>query len=166
MPGRPLSTLALSKGKTKLTSLAIVGLTCFGLLTPKAFGVSPAPDGCYPNDTTAEGCKALQSLTSGLGNTGIDWYSLFATTSGSFNTAVGVGALDLNTADNNTATGAAALLLNTTGTHNTANGVATLVFNNAGEENTATRAFAMYSNTEGDFNTAICRVCALFQHYR
>jgi hypothetical protein len=24
----------------------------------------------------------------------------------------------------------------------------------------------MYSNTEGDFNTAICRVCALFQHYR
>jgi hypothetical protein len=79
--------------------------------------VSPPPDGCYPNFTTAEGCKALQSLTTGVANTGIGWYSLFATDTGRYNPAVGAGALDLNTADNNTAVGVAALLLNTTATN-------------------------------------------------
>jgi hypothetical protein len=103
-------------------TLATIALTCVGLLAPKAFGVSPAPDGCYPNSATAEGCKALQSLTTGVANTAIGWYSLFGTSTGSFNTAVGAGALDLNTPDNNTAIGVAALLLNTTGTNNTANG--------------------------------------------
>src|SRR5437764_10584579 len=89
------------------------------VLLPKAPAVSPPPDGCYRNSTTAEGCKALQSLTSGAANTAIGWYSLFGTSSGSFNTAIGAGALDLNTADNHTAVGVAALLLNTTGTNNT-----------------------------------------------
>ena len=99
------------------------------LLLPRMQAISPPPDGCYPNFTTAEGCKALQSLTTGVANTGIGWYSLFSTSSGSNNTAVGAGALDLNTADNNTAVGVAALLLNTTGTNNTASGTAALVFN-------------------------------------
>src|ERR1041385_686360 len=31
--------------------------------------VSPPPDGCYPGFTTAEGCNALHSLTTGAGNT-------------------------------------------------------------------------------------------------
>lgn len=123
------------------------------VLLPQTDAVSPPPDGCYSNSTTAEGCKALQNLTSGIANTGIGWYSLFGNSSGSYNTAVGAGALDLNTADSNTAVGVAALLLNTSGTNNTANGTAALVFNN-GEGNTATGAFAMYSNTEGQFNTA------------
>jgi len=39
--------------------------------------VSPAPDGCYPNFTTAEGCDALNFLTTGAGNTGLGWRSLF-----------------------------------------------------------------------------------------
>jgi hypothetical protein len=123
-------------------------------MSPEAPAISPPPDGCYPNFTTAEGCKALQNLTTGVANTGIGWYSLFATNSGSYNTAVGAGALDLNTADSNTAVGVAALLFNTSGTNNTADGTATLVFNDSGEGNTATGAFALYSNTEGDFNTA------------
>ena len=39
----------------------------FGLYgAPNAFGVVPAPDGGYPNFTTAEGQNALLSLTSGL----------------------------------------------------------------------------------------------------
>ena len=126
---------------------------CFGLF-PNGFAIVPPPDGCYPGFTTAEGCNALKSLTAGIGNTGIGWYSLFANASGNFNTAVGGGALDLNTADNNTAIGAAALLLNTTGTNNTANGVDALALNDTGEENTATGAFALFSNTEGDFNAA------------
>ena len=51
----------------------------------------PPPDGCYPGFTTAEGCNALNSLTSGAGNTGLGWYSLFFDTDGSYNTAVGAG---------------------------------------------------------------------------
>jgi hypothetical protein len=123
-------------------------------LSPEAPAISPPPDGCYPNFATAEECKALQSLTNGVANTGIGWYSLFGTSSGSYNTAVGAGALDLNNADSNTAVGVAALLLNTTGTNNTATGTGALVFNDSGEGNTATGAFAMYNNTEDQFNTA------------
>jgi len=141
------------KKQKKTFKVILLGLGCLAFL-PQMQGVSPPPDGCYPNSTTAEGCKALQSLTTGVANTAIGWYSLFGTSSGSNNTAVGAGALDLNTADNNTAVGVAALLLNTTGINNTANGVGALVFNNTAEENTATGAFAMYSNTEGEFNTA------------
>src|SRR5215471_18094636 len=90
---------------------------------PKANALTPPPDGGYPNFTTAEGQNALKSLTTGAGNTGVGWSSLFTVTSGNLNTAVGAGALALNTADGNTATGADALLLNTTGIANTANGV-------------------------------------------
>ena len=61
-----------------------------------AQAISPPPDGCYPNFTTAEGCNALQSLTNGVGNTGVGWYSLFGSSTGSYNTAIGAGALDLN----------------------------------------------------------------------
>jgi hypothetical protein len=119
-----------SKGRNLIMKLQTLTRTliitlCAGLL-PQVQAVTPAPDGCYPNSTTAEGCKALQSLTTGVANTAIGWYSLFGTTGGSFNTAVGAGTLDLNTADNNTAVGVAALLLNTTGINNTANGVASL----------------------------------------
>src|SRR5215211_3808528 len=93
-------------------------------LSPAAQAIVPAPDGCYPNFTTAEGCEALNSLTSGAGNTGVGWRSLFSNSSASFNTAIGAGSLVLNNADNNTAVGVAALLLNSTGTNNTANGTA------------------------------------------
>ncbi len=58
--------------------------------------VSPPPDGCYPDFTTAEGCNALNFLTTGAGNTGLGWRSLFFDTTGSFNTGVGGGALALN----------------------------------------------------------------------
>src|ERR1041385_4673918 len=80
----------------------IIALAC-GVGQSSVQAVSPAPDGCYPNFTTAEGCNALQSLTIGAGNTGVGWYSLFLNTSGNFNTGVGAGGLDLNNADSNTA---------------------------------------------------------------
>ena len=88
-------------------------LACFALLPAQA--ISPAPDGCYPNFTTAEGCGALNSLTTGAANTALGWRSLFSTTDGGFNTGVGAGALVLNNGSSNTAVGAAALLLNTAG---------------------------------------------------
>ncbi|HEY4273000.1 MAG TPA: tail fiber domain-containing protein [Candidatus Udaeobacter sp.] len=123
-------------------------------LLPRAEAVSPAPDGCYPNFTTAEGCNALQNLVGGAGNSGLGWYALFSTVEGSFNTGVGGGALVLNTADSNTAVGAAALLLNTTGTQSVAVGTDALVFNNA-DDNTAVGFFALEQNVSAVTNAAL-----------
>jgi uncharacterized coiled-coil protein SlyX len=139
-----------------LSLLIALALISFALVPriEAAPQVAPAPDGCYPNFTTAEGCNALHSLITGAGNTGIGWYSLFLDTTGNFNTGVGGGALALNNADSNTAVGAAALLLNTAGTLNTAVGTDALVYNDTGSFNTANGAFALFGNTEGDDNTA------------
>ena len=133
--------------------LVVLGLACFGLL-PQMQAVSPPPDGCYPEATTAEGCNALNFLTTGSGNTGLGWRSLFVDTTGSFNTGVGGGALALNNGDSNTATGVAALLLNTSGTENTAVGTDAMVYNDTGGNNTAVGAFALFNST-GDYNTAL-----------
>ena len=119
-----------------------------------AYG-GPSPDGCYPGFTTAEGCNALNSLSTGAGNTGLGWYSLFFDTAGNYNTGVGAGTLVLNNADSNTAVGAAALLLNTAGTGNTATGTDAMVYNNSGNNNTANGAFALFYNTAGLDNTAV-----------
>jgi hypothetical protein len=140
--------------KNRIQSILIVTtLISLGLL-PQVQAVSPAPDGCYPGFTTAEGCNALKSLTTGAGNTGLGWDSLSSNTHGSYNTGVGAGTLVLNTADSNTAVGAAALLLNTTGTENTAIGTDTLVHNDSATDNTATGAFALFSHVSGNGNTA------------
>src|SRR5262245_9683159 len=137
------------------TFIAIV--LVLGSLTflPQLHAVNPPPDGCYPNFTTAEGCNALQSLTTGAGNTGVGWYSLFGTSTGNFNTGVGAGTLTLNNSDSNTAVGAAALLLNTAGTGNAALGTVALVNNDNGDSNTAVGAFALQTNTNGGGNTAV-----------
>ena len=111
--------------KTTLPLLITLTLLCIGLL-PRAQAVVPTPDGGYPNFTTAEGTKALQSLTTGSANTAVGWFSLFSNAAGSFNTATGAGSLLFNTADANTAFGAAALLFNTDGINNTAVGTAAL----------------------------------------
>jgi hypothetical protein len=136
-------------------SLIVVLIVCFWSLQ-NAHAISPTPDGCNPNFTTAEGCDALNSLTTGAGNTGLGWRSLFSDTTGSFNTGVGGGTLVLNnTGDENTAVGAAALLLNTGGSQNTAVGTSALVSNDSGDNNTAVGFQALLSNTSSNFNTAI-----------
>ena len=127
---------------------------CFALL-PAAQAVSPAPDGGYPGQNTAEGQNALLSLTTGGFNTANGWLSLRAVTTGSFNTGLGAGTLALNTADKNTATGAGALLSNSGGSDNTANGAFALFSNTTGYLNTATGFEALLSNTTGGNNTAI-----------
>jgi len=133
--------------------LFAVLLGCFAL-SPGAEAVVPAPDGSYPNFTTAEGQNALQNLTTGAGNTGVGWRALFADMTGSFNTGVGAGTLVLNTGDSNTAVGAAALLLNTAGNNNTASGAGALSFS-TGDNNTAIGYQALDNNTTGGVNTAI-----------
>src|ERR1051326_7221294 len=87
--------------KTKSSVILLSVLFVLTAFLPNGQALSPAPDGCYPNYTTAEGCSTLKSITTGAGNTGIGWYSLFSTTSGSFNTSAGGGALALNNGDSN-----------------------------------------------------------------
>jgi hypothetical protein len=148
--------------KNRNTIFTIILFACIGL--PHGLqAVLPPPDGGYPNFTTAEGTKALFSLTTGSGNTAVGWYSLWSNTGSSYNTAVGAGTLLFNTADSNTAFGAAALLFNTTGTQNTAAGAVALLHNTGGFANTASGFQALSSNTEGNNNTAT-GVLALFNN--
>jgi hypothetical protein len=141
--------------KTNTLYSVLVLLPIYFVALSATQALSPPPDGCYSNFTTAEGCNALQSLTTGLGNTGVGWYALFNNTTSNYNTAVGAGALDLNTGDSNAAVGAAALLLNTAGSQNVAVGTDALVFNDSGADDAAIGFFAMYANTTGGSNTAI-----------
>lgn len=143
------------KIKTTTINGVLVGvvLTWFGF-SQEAQAVLPPPDGGYPNFNTAEGQKALFSLTTGVGNTAVGSFPLFSATEASFNTATGVAALLFNTADQNTAIGAAALLNNTTGFGNTAVGFLALENNDTGSFNTATGIRALPNNTTGSSNTA------------
>jgi hypothetical protein len=138
----------------KTTIQLFLTLLLFSIVGPNADAISPPPDGGYPGGNTAEGQKALLSLTTGGFNAAVGFFSLSANVAGSFNTAVGAGALDLNTADRNTATGAAALLGNTIGTFNTASGAFALVSNTTGNNNSGFGAEALFSNTTGSDNTA------------
>ena len=141
--------------KTRIPPILIIfALVCFALL-PVAQAVVPPPDGGYPGLNTAEGQKALFSLTAGQGNTAVGWFTLESLTTGNFNTAIGAAALVLNTGDQNTATGTAALFLNTTGFQNTANGAFALLHNTDGSDNTATGFQALFNNTTGVNNTAV-----------
>src|SRR5437899_5876409 len=96
------------KNRSMILIVILPVLACFAFLTGAQGQLSPPPDGCVPNFTTAEGCDALSFLTTGAGNTALGWRSLFMNTTGSFNTGVGAGALVLNNADSNTAVGVAA----------------------------------------------------------
>jgi len=133
--------------------------------------VTPAPDGGYPGNNTAEGQDALFSLTTGVDNTAIGSNALFSNTTGFFNTAIGSRALFSNTeGGENTATGFHALFYNTTGFNNTATGFAlgnnttgsqntgnghgALALNTTASNNTATGYFALFSNRTAGNNTA------------
>src|SRR4029077_20432472 len=122
--------------KQNTLSLVVFALLTYFAPTLGVEAVVPPPDGGYPNFTTAEGTNALKSLTTGVGNTATGWYSLFTTSTGSYNTGVGAGTLALNNADSNTAIGTAALLLNNAGSGKTGGGVAALLNNPEGGANT------------------------------
>jgi hypothetical protein len=151
-----------------LVALALAWFT----LSPAAQAVTPAPDGGYPNNTTAEGHGALFGLTSGTDNSADGAFALHFNTTGNNNTAQGAGAMVNNTSGNdNTAMGLQALYFNTTGGENTAVGsqalqnnladdntaigYQALLSNNTGRDNTATGWLALFRNTSGTQNTAI-----------
>jgi hypothetical protein len=143
--------------QTTSVFLIAFGLACFGL-SPAARAVTPAPDGGYPNENTAEGTDALLHLNinnSTGGNTAIGFEALKSDTTGDQNTAVGDSALSRNTIGNfNTAVGIFALSANQTGVSNTAIGWAALG-DNTGNENTAAGLAALTNNHGGGSNTAV-----------
>jgi hypothetical protein len=134
--------------------LFVVALT-FGL-SPIAQAVTPAPDGGYPGENTAEGSNALFSLTTGTHNTATGFEALSSNTAGNANTASGHNALASNTTGNqNTAVGGGVLASNTTGSNNTANGHHALASNTTGSNNTANGSDSLASNTTGVYNAAV-----------
>jgi hypothetical protein len=131
-----------------------LALACFAL-SPTARAVTPAPDGGYPGNNTAEGTNALLNLTTGANNTATGFGALLSNTSGGSNTATGVDALFNNTTGTqNTATGVEALANNTTGGQNTANGINALLSNTTGSNNTGNGANTLLNNTTGSQNMA------------
>jgi hypothetical protein len=158
MKTKNMTTLHLGKSisRSPLRLAFLLMLACIGLSpAPKAFGVSPKPDGGYPGANTAEGDNALQNLTSGMDNTALGYRALFSNTDGVDNTANGYQALYHNTTGaSNTAIGAGALTSNTTGFQNTAIGRQALFSNTTGSPNTAVGYQALFSNTDGVDNTA------------
>jgi len=142
-----------------LASCVLLGLA-FLPRAQAAPDIVPAPDGCYPNFTTAEGCQALRFLTGGTANTALGWRALYSAGDSSFGVAVGAGALVLNGGDANTAVGTAALLLNGFGGRNTATGAAALLNNTGNQQgqgsfNGAFGAFALNNNDNGFSNNAM-----------
>ncbi len=128
-------------------------LACFALSTTVP-AVTPAPDGGYPGNNTAEGTSALFSLTTGVGNTALGSQALFSDDIGNYNTGTGYHALFANTIGfYNTANGVQALFSNTTASYNTAHGFNSLYRNTTGTQNTATGVQALFSNTTGNYNT-------------
>src|SRR6266513_2983609 len=136
-----------------LQIVAVLILSCLACL--QAFAVSPAPDGGYPNNNTAEGDSALLKLSSGTDNTAIGFGALFSNTTGNRNTAIGTSALDSSmSASDNAATGFQPLDINSTGTNNTADSSRALISNTTGNNNTANGSGALAHNTNGSDNTA------------
>jgi len=142
--------------KTSIPSVLIAfSLACFAL-SPRAQAVVPPPDGGYPGNNTAEGQNALLSLTTGVNNTAVGWFSLKSNRNGQLNTAVGAGTLfSMVHASRNTAIGGAALFSDTNGEGNTGVGALALWSNTTGGFNTALGDYALVSNTVGFGNTAV-----------
>jgi hypothetical protein len=110
---------------------------------------------------TALGRLALSSANAAANqNTAVGWEALRYTIAvapqhGSYNTALGYGALRSNTTGYaNTASGHRALFLNTTGFRNTASGFSALFANSTGSHNTAIGNYSLRTNLIGSNNTA------------
>jgi len=133
--------------------LMTFALLCLGLLAARA--VSPPPNGGYAGGNTAEGQNALLN-GGGTYNTAVGLFALESNVTGDFNTSIGAGTLLAHGGNGeNTAVGAGALLSDTGGFRNTASGAFALFSNTEGSFNTAIGNGALYNNTIGGENTAI-----------
>jgi hypothetical protein len=140
--------------KTSTLPLVITfAFVCFGFL-PGTQALSPAPDGGYPGQNTAEGDFALFSLTNGKFNASLGFGALASNMTASDDTANGAFALVKTIGSDNTATGAFALFSNTVGFNNTVIGSQALVSNTDGTDNTAV-GFRALLNTTGSSNIGV-----------
>ena len=143
------------KNRNIIFGAILSALVSFALCQQVQAQDTPDPGSVGPFNT-ADGDHALSSNTSGFANSAFGWYALgFGNTDGSYNTAVGAGALDLNNGLENTAVGVAALLLNTTGSFNNAVGSTALESNTTGTFNNAHGRAALFSNVDGGQNNAM-----------
>lgn len=132
------------------TAAVIAVVSTLLAFSPTLRAVTPAPDGGYANNNTAEGTNALFNLTTGANNTALGFEALFHTTSGGQNTGVGSFAGFFNDTGNfNTALGWRALYNNKSGSSNIAIGY------NAGQNVVSLSNNIEIGNqgTAGDFNT-------------
>jgi trimeric autotransporter adhesin len=149
---------------TSVTRMSVVITAMAALLgiAPRMHAVSPAPDGGYPGNNTAEGTFALSSNTTGINNTAVGFEGLFHNTNGSWNSANGSFALFHDTSGYfNTGAGFEALYSNTIGTRNTAVGAGALLHLNGvvgagnASSNIAVGFLAGSQLTTGSFNIDI-----------
>ncbi len=163
-----LKTTTLSVGNSKSPATAGRGFLLIALalawfaVPPAARAVTPAPDGGYPGQNTAEGEDALFSNTTGANNTALGFNALHSLATGSqfpASEATAVGSLGLfnDTSGYNTAFGFSALYSNTDGFFNVAIGRNAMRDHTTGDHNTATGGAALLSNTDGTGNTATGR---------
>jgi len=142
------------KNRNTILVTALSALACFAF-SPQMRAACDSPDPGCPGANLAEGYLALQSLTTGIYNTGIGTYSLLSLTDASLDTAVGAGALFSDNGGTNTAVGAGALFSNTTGADNNAVGVFALFTNDSGFFDNAVGHGALQSNVDGSQNNAL-----------
>jgi len=142
------------KNRNTILVTALSALACFAF-SPQMRAACDSPDPGCPGANLAEGYLALQSLTTGIYNTGIGTYSLLSLTDASLDTAVGAGALFSDNGGTNTAVGAGALFSNTTGGDNNAVGAFALFTNDSGFFNNAVGHSALQSNVDGGQNNAM-----------
>jgi hypothetical protein len=126
------------------------GASSFTALSPRQ-ELTPTPYAVYAESAGSNPLLAdpgTQNFFAGLdaGN---------ASSPGTYNTAIGFSALNINTGSYNSALGNDSLAANTTGDANTADGVFTLWKNTTGANNTAYGADAMAYNISGSQNTAV-----------
>src|SRR6266566_4909994 len=154
----PSVTTSLSRSPLRRGSLLIpLGLACFALL-PSVRAVTPAPDGGYPNDNTAEGENALFDLdvNSSTDNTALGFEAMHFAVTTFGNTAVGSQAMEFAGSGNfNVAIGFEALFQNGPGNDNTAVGASAMGLNGFGNNNTAMGNGALFFNTNGNSNTCL-----------
>src|SRR5438874_106663 len=106
-PSRLLLWVGLKSQRSHRAFSAVLALLAGLAVLPGAPAVTPAPDGGYPGNNTAEGDGALTLLdvSKGIGNTAVGLLALYADSSGSYNTAIGAAAASHVTGDFNTAIG-------------------------------------------------------------
>ena len=119
-------------------------LTCLAL-PQKTQAVVPAPNGGYPGFNHGRRYHALKSLTTGVGNAAIGWYSLFKQHGRKLQHCCRCGTLLFNTGDQSSGHG----------TQNTAVVRRRFYLIPPALNNIAVGSQALFSNTYNSFNTAL-----------